>query len=645
MLMNAFNIYCGKIGVTFLGDKNVTLMELMYNINEYINDDYFDYKIHTFVCHDIAELPDFFMLENNGDEFLVYERIIDDFCCISKELYTERSLFLGKKIIVITSEPKSTDANHIYNIIKNKLPNVNLFFIPLVVFSLLLPFYSNLFNSRLVYSTSLISVIYITVFFIFFAFLEKVLRGWVYQSVAKINHENSIKLSSFLVYMLSVSKDNTAPATCRTIELSTIGYWKSVTASLVDIALFAMFSVCIILMLGKYSILLLLYYLFFYFLCISVRFKSYENTLRSIQLSTERFTDYFSLHSNRTQTNFMRFDSLRIFLFTKNCGSEKSTLQLDMHNHHWGELLKLNNFISMVVMYIACYLAINAGNLSIASIIAVMIVSSRLSASLIGSVNGIYNIKVHLHQIKLSLLKLINNVDSVRCRTHLENIEQVTLENVTIEPHGKATLSDYNGRFASGDIVTVSGKVGAGKSTLLRSLAATSEMYRGTIRYNQVNICNINRMTFEKEVAFYDASCRFFTGSLRFNFNLHGIYSNDRIFEILKECCPGLALDSRILDECDADSLNLSAGERQKLMIAMILEKKPSLIVLDEPTSFMPDHEGLAFLQNLINSHKDAIFFIATHDQWIKQLSTVSIQIAPEALRKKIFINTPRPGS
>ncbi|MFS9732884.1 ATP-binding cassette domain-containing protein [Enterobacter hormaechei] len=166
-------------------------------------------------------------------------------------------------------------------------------------------------------------------------------------------------------------------------------------------------------------------------------------------------------------------------------------------------------------------------------------------------------------------------------------------------------------------------------------------MYQGTIRYNQVNICNINRMTFEKEVAFYDTSCHFFSGSLRFNFNLYGIYANDRIFEILKECCPGLALDSSILDEGDAASLNLSAGEKQKLMIAMILEKKPSLIVLDEPTSFMPDHEGLAFLQKLFNGHQHAMFFIATHDQSIKKLSTASIQICPEPVHKKIFINTP----
>lgn len=641
MLTNAFGIYCKKIGITFSAVQNITLTELMNNINEYIDDDYFYYKTHTFVCHDIVELPDIFILENNGDEFLVYERIMDDFCCLSEGKYTEYSLFLGKKIIIITSEPKSTDANDIYNVIKNKLPRMNFLFIPLVVFSLLLPFYSNLFNSRLVYSSSLMSVIYITVFFIFFAVLEKVLRGWVYQLVAKTTHENSIKLSSFLVCMLSVSKDNAAPTTCRTIEISTVGYWKSVTALLVDIVLFSMFFICILLMLGKYSVLLLFYYLLFSFLCLYVRFLSYENTLKSTQLSTDRLTDHLSLHKNRIQSRFVRFDSLRNFLFAKNCGGEKLSLQLNMHNHHWGEILKLNSFISMVVMYIACYLAVNSGNLSIVTIIAVMIVNSRLSASLIGSVNGIYNIKVHLHQIKLGLLKLMDNVDSVQTKIHLNKIEQVSIENVTIEPHGKAILSDYSGRFTSGDIVTVLGKVGAGKSTLLRCLVSSSERYHGTIRYNQVNICNIHRMTFEKEIAFYDTSCQFFSGSLRFNFNLHGIYANDRILELLNQCCPGLAVDSSILDEGDAASLNLSAGERQKLMIAMILEKKPSLIILDEPTAFMPDHEGLAFVQNLIKSHKDAIFFIATHDQRIKQLSTTSIPITPESMHKKIFINTP----
>ncbi|HBH8250225.1 TPA: hypothetical protein KXY73_005036, partial [Escherichia coli] len=152
-------------------------------------------------------------------------------------------------------------------------------------------------------------------------------------------------------------------------------------------------------------------------------------------------------------------------------------------------------------------------------------------------------------------------------------------------------------------------------------------------------------LTYQKEIAFYDTSFSFFHGSLRFNFNLYGVYDSDRILEIIHDCCPKLNVDSAFLDEMNADDLFFSAGEKQKLIISMILEKKPSLIVLDEPTAFMQGNEGLAFIKRLVERHRGAIFFIATHDSMLKQIGNKSIHIKQEMMPKKIFINTPAVGA
>ncbi|QPR27647.1 ATP-binding cassette domain-containing protein [Edwardsiella hoshinae] len=644
MLIDAIRIYCQKNGIQLSTRDKTLAADFFEHPHDYISDDYFNYKLHSFICRSHAELPEIFIVEEKGNDFLVYERIISDFCCLSQHKQQAPQSFIGKKIIILREQPKTLEAEALYATIKKRISGANLFFLPLVAFSLLLPFYSNLFNSRLVYSSSLTSVLYITIFFIFFALLEAFLKTSVYKTVVRATHDNSIKISKLLMYILTITSDDSAPSTTRAIELSSVSYWKAISSLMVDVALLLVFLICIVLLLGEYSIILFLYYLGFAIFCVYARFQSYESSLKSIAINNDRLIDSISLHNNRQQVRFTNFDTLRHAFYVKSLASEKLSHQLDLHNNRWAEILKLNTFISMVLMYIACYLAINTGSLSIATIIAVMIINSRLSAAMIASVNGCYSVKVNLHQIKASLTKLTQHIVLANAnQLHLDKIEQLTLENITIEPHGHATLAGYNANFTRGNVVGVVGKVGVGKSTLLRAIIAQAALPHGAIRYNQVNIHNIDALTFQRQIAYYQPALQFFKGTLRFNFNLYGIHDTGRILAIIKYCCPAMTVDINILDDVDADALNFSAGERQKIIISMLLEKQPSLIILDEPTSFMSDDEGLDFLRHLIAQHHDAIFIIASHNADVNRIATTLINISNTGKHKKIFINTPRP--
>ncbi|EHO4368628.1 ATP-binding cassette domain-containing protein, partial [Escherichia coli] len=128
----------------------------------------------------------------------------------------------------------------------------------------------------------------------------------------------------------------------------------------------------------------------------------------------------------------------------------------------------------------------------------------------------------------------------------------------------------------------------------------------------------------------------------RFNFNLYGVYSTERMIAIITQCCPGLNFDALLLDEGDASSLNLSEGEKQKLLITMMLEKRPSLIILDEPTSFMPTSESVAFIQRIIEENSNSIIFISSHDQNVKNICNHHINISQETIKRRVFIPTPK---
>ncbi|EDJ2849093.1 hypothetical protein HKU74_004804, partial [Salmonella enterica subsp. enterica serovar Kentucky] len=85
MLIDAVKIYCKKKGMKLLNTDNNISSDIFEHINDYIYDDYFEYKVDIFVCNKNSELPDIFIVEDSSHEFLVYERIIDDFCCLSHQ--------------------------------------------------------------------------------------------------------------------------------------------------------------------------------------------------------------------------------------------------------------------------------------------------------------------------------------------------------------------------------------------------------------------------------------------------------------------------------------------------------------------------------------------------------------------------------
>ncbi|EAB0213954.1 ATP-binding cassette domain-containing protein, partial [Salmonella enterica subsp. enterica serovar Alachua] len=463
----------------------------------------------------------------------------------------------------------------------------------------------------------------------------------IYKSLTKINHDNFVSISKLIIYLLPITKDNDAPSSSRTLEISTVNYWKSVTLLVVDGVMLIVFAICIVALLGSYSFFLFLFYLASGFFFIYVRFKSYKSTIHSNNINNVRLTDSISLRKNKAQVRFIKFDELYHAFYSNMLLSDKLNYKLDTHNHKWSEFLKLNSFLSMVFMYIVCYLAINSGLLPKASIIAVLIINTRLSVAIISVVNSVYIINVSLYQIKNSLMKLTQGVIlPAQNLIKLERIKELTLENVTIESHGRATLSQYNATFSTGSIVIVQGQVGMGKSSFVRSLIAQPPLMYGYIRYNQVNITNIDALTFQREVAYYEPSLSFFKGTLRFNFNLYGVYESERMIFIIKKCCPNMSIDANFLDDVDVDELKLSAGEKQKIIIYMMLEKKPSLIILDDPTSFISENEGINFLRELVSEHKDSIFVIATHNSDVSNIGTEVINIAGEDLSKRIFIQT-----
>ena len=181
---------------------------------------------------------------------------------------------------------------------------------------------------------------------------------------------------------------------------------------------------------------------------------------------------------------------------------------------------------------------------------------------------------------------------------------------------------------AAGETLLVTGMSGSGKSTLLHLLGALLYPSSGTVLLNGTEITALKAAKadrFRKEnigIVFQKAH---FIKALSVKDNLllaaHGVNKNnaDRLMQEL-----GIAnLKHRL-------PATLSQGEQQRAAVARALMNRPSLLLADEPTSNLNDHNASQVIRLLQHQAMavGAALIIITHDFRLKQIISKSIHLS-----------------
>lgn len=171
-----------------------------------------------------------------------------------------------------------------------------------------------------------------------------------------------------------------------------------------------------------------------------------------------------------------------------------------------------------------------------------------------------------------------------------------------------------------GDFLVIIGPNGSGKTTLLRLVTRVLPLRKGEIFYNDQNIAQMNLKEFCRKVAFVSQEI-----STGFSFTVMELvlmgriphlkrlqYETKRDIEIAEEklgLTDTLSLKDKRIDE-------LSAGERQRVVIARALAQEPELLFLDEPTAHLDiGHQVQALdLLKKLNQRKNLTIVMILHD-------------------------------
>jgi iron complex transport system ATP-binding protein len=200
------------------------------------------------------------------------------------------------------------------------------------------------------------------------------------------------------------------------------------------------------------------------------------------------------------------------------------------------------------------------------------------------------------------------------------NAPAIRVEGLTVRIGNAEILCEIGFRVESGGFLAVIGPNGAGKSTLLRCIDGIVEPSTGRIEICGRGLQAFSRRELARTVSYVpqpgagslDYTVRAFVEMGRFPYLGAWAALTEADLAVVNE-----AMDlTEVTAFADRSMASLSGGERQRASIAAALAQGGSILLLDEPTSFLDYRHQAQILDLLDRLHREKglTVVVVTHD-------------------------------
>ena len=201
----------------------------------------------------------------------------------------------------------------------------------------------------------------------------------------------------------------------------------------------------------------------------------------------------------------------------------------------------------------------------------------------------------------------------------------IVINNLKMKLDGNYILKGVNLKIYKGEIISLVGPSGSGKSTLLRCINRLIEFNEGDIEFNNENIKNISTIELRRKIVLVHQDSVMLPGSVYDNVSygpsLLSSINKNHIIECIK--------DSGLTDDfLEKDASKLSGGEKKRVALARALALKPSVLLLDEPTSGVDPKNIKTVEKNIIKFSKNRKLTVLWVTHYVEQAKRFSDRIA-----------------
>ena len=206
----------------------------------------------------------------------------------------------------------------------------------------------------------------------------------------------------------------------------------------------------------------------------------------------------------------------------------------------------------------------------------------------------------------------------------------VKIENMFKSFNEKTIFQDFNLEINKGEFVGIIGKSGQGKTTLLNIIGTLQKVDSGIVKImgKDIHSPKVKRLLLKNNLGFIFQNYALID-NISVNENLEIALKHKKMNKAQKQNAISLALNEvGLKDYGNKIIYTLSGGEQQRVAIARLLLKDPSLILADEPTGSLDSENRDIIVELFQKLHKQGkTIVMVTHDQSLTQFFSRTIQL------------------
>lgn len=186
-------------------------------------------------------------------------------------------------------------------------------------------------------------------------------------------------------------------------------------------------------------------------------------------------------------------------------------------------------------------------------------------------------------------------------------IESIELKQIAYKHNNTKfnIISDLNLLFEKGKKYAITGEPGSGKSTLIKILGGLHDASEGEIVINKTLLSHHQSIKNFARIMAIPQSPKLSGSTIREFLDPWNHFSDDAILEAIKNCSCGPILEGLpmgLQTNLSESSQDLSNAELQHLHIARVVLGQPTVLLSDEPTSYLDEESHQVLLNKLHQS-------------------------------------------
>jgi ATP-binding cassette, subfamily B, bacterial len=331
--------------------------------------------------------------------------------------------------------------------------------------------------------------------------------------------------------------------------------------------------------------------------------------------------------NNATKWKIKRWTNIQTRLF------EVNNLMLRLQQLQASGAMSINQLKNIFITFWAANLVIS-GNLSLGEMIGLSAVIGQLSVPLYQMTNFIQSLQdTRIAFRRLSEIQSKENEDSHLRPVDAEDqapipvclFDRIRIQNMSFsysESSNDLLFNELSLEIPRGKTTALVGYSGSGKTTLMKILLKFYSPLSGSILLDDHDIVNIHSNDWRRSCGVVMQDGYIFTETVKGNICMNSeLIDENRLMEAARisridsfvESLP-MGYETRI----GSGGVGLSAGQKQRILIARAVYKNPEILFLDEATSALDSENEREIHQNLERFFRGKTVFMIAH-----RLSTV----------------------